>query len=141
MTLPDICKSYQLWVDISIGITATVWYFRQMCKSALQHMYQLTGTVQAVQYWSWYRSQNSSSVHSFTSLLTVHDMFDTSSSRWYPRIQLVQYRRFDTYHQQMGLSICLSGLQSFRMRRSICNSYKPRRKTNLTKSRDSAYNK
>ena len=96
LTLPDICKSYQIWVDISIRITSTVWYFRQMCKSVLRYMYQLTGTVRAVQYRSWYRSQNRSSVHSFTSLLTVHDVFDTSSShgssRWYPRIQL-QYSR------------------------------------------------
>ena len=50
LTLPDICKSYQIWVDISILITSTVW-FRQMCKSVLSYMYQLTGTVRAVQYW------------------------------------------------------------------------------------------
>ena len=102
LTLPDICKSYQIWVDISIRITCTVWYFRQMCKSVLRYMYQLTGTVRVVQYRSWYRSQNRSSVHSFTSFLTVHDMFDTSSSRWYPWIQLVQYRRFGTVPLSTG---------------------------------------
>ena len=112
MTLPDICKSYQIWVDISIRIASTVWYFQQMCKSVLWYMYQLTRTVRAVQYWSWYRSQNMSNVHrSFTSLLTIHDMFDTSSSRWYPRIQLnlVQYRRFGTVPLNTGTLVPVTG--------------------------------